>query len=375
MSFGKGSTPSAPNYTALANQTAAANRDATMLQTGLNRPTELNPYGARQWALKPGADPNNPQPGDWVVSDSLSPDQQQILDLRENTQIGMGQAANAGTQRLNQMMGTGVDTSNLPQRYQGNIPNSEQAFSDDRRRVEDAVYGSLTNRLGTQFGRDEAAERSRLSNAGLMEGSEAYNNAMSDFARRKDDAYSNAAMQAVQAGGAEQSRQYGNLLSGVQASDTTRGNALNEQLQLRQLPINELNALLSGTQVGGSGGGAGFANAGLAASPDYMQAANAQYQAGMDAYNARAAGAGNLLNAGTTLGSAYLMRASDRRLKSNIKEIGKHSNGLKVYEYDIEGRRERGFMADEVETIMPEAVHYRDDGFAMVDYGMLGGRP
>lgn len=370
MSLGKGDTPDAPNYTNLANQTAQASRDATLLQSGLNRPTEINPYGSRQWALREGADPNNPQAGDWVVLDSLSGDQQGILDSRENIQLGMGTAAQGGVERLQDMMGTGLNTSGLPARSTAAIPDSENAFSADRQRVEDATYGRMTRLYDQQFGENEDALRNRLSNSGLMEGSEAYDKAVRDFTDQKNTAYTDAASRAVEMGGSEQSRQYGNLLQGIGAADTRRGNALNEELTTRQLPLNELNALLGGTQVSGGGGGAAFANAGLAQSPDYMSAANMNYNANMDAYNARAGGVGNATGLIGTLGSAWI--SSDRRLKSNISRVGTHSLGIGIYDYDIRGTRQRGVMADEVEGVMPEAVRYGDDGFAQVNYGMLG---
>jgi len=62
---------------------------------------------------------------------------------------------------------------------------------------------------------------------------------------------------------------------------------------------------------------------------------------------------------------------SDRRLKSNIVRIGTHPLGIGVYEYDIGGERQRGVMADEVETVLPVAVLTRPDGYKMVNYGLL----
>jgi hypothetical protein len=51
--------------------------------------------------------------------------------------------------------------------------------------------------------------------------------------------------------------------------------------------------------------------------------------------------------------------------------VGTHANGVGVYEYDIDGHRERGVMAQEVLQVKPEAVTMRDDGFYMVNYGAL----
>ena len=65
---------------------------------------------------------------------------------------------------------------------------------------------------------------------------------------------------------------------------------------------------------------------------------------------------------------------SDRRLKENIELVGE-AQGFNIYEFgykDIPGRRFRGVMADEVESVVPEAVVYDTDGFARVFYEMLG---
>ena len=58
-------------------------------------------------------------------------------------------------------------------------------------------------------------------------------------------------------------------------------------------------------------------------------------------------------------------------IESNIVRTGEHPLGIGVYEYDIEGRRERGVMAHELAMVKPEAVAVRDDGFLMVDYSLI----
>ncbi len=68
---------------------------------------------------------------------------------------------------------------------------------------------------------------------------------------------------------------------------------------------------------------------------------------------------------------------SDRRLKNNIKLVGKDKNtGLNLYEFtyknDSEKHRYVGVMADEVEKVNPKAVIYGKDGYASVYYEMLG---
>ncbi len=65
---------------------------------------------------------------------------------------------------------------------------------------------------------------------------------------------------------------------------------------------------------------------------------------------------------------------SDRRLKDDIKRVGKLDNGLKVYSYrykdDPEEMRRIGLMADEVEDVDPGAVLTLPSGPA---FGHLAG--
>jgi hypothetical protein len=77
------------------------------------------------------------------------------------------------------------------------------------------------------------------------------------------------------------------------------------------------------------------------------------------------------------------MGGSDRRLKTDIVRIGEHPLGFGIYLFQYlpehqesfgHGRR-FGVMADEVETVVPQAVAVRPDGYKMVDYALLGVRP
>lgn len=78
-------------------------------------------------------------------------------------------------------------------------------------------------------------------------------------------------------------------------------------------------------------------------------------------------------------GAAAGAKASDISVKKNVKAIGKQGP-LTVYEFDyrqdlgidLPAERQVGFMAQEVETIFPEAVSVGSHGFKMVDYGYLG---
>jgi hypothetical protein len=71
---------------------------------------------------------------------------------------------------------------------------------------------------------------------------------------------------------------------------------------------------------------------------------------------------------------------SDRAVKENIIRVGEHPLGIGLYLFDYKPSfreacghgRQFGVMADEVESVMPEAVRIDVDGYMMVDYAMLG---
>lgn len=74
---------------------------------------------------------------------------------------------------------------------------------------------------------------------------------------------------------------------------------------------------------------------------------------------------------GTVAGSG-ITKYSDRRLKKNVREIGRDPRGFGWYEFDYVwgGERQVGVMADEVVRVAPDAVG-ESGGYATVNYAML----
>ena len=66
--------------------------------------------------------------------------------------------------------------------------------------------------------------------------------------------------------------------------------------------------------------------------------------------------------------------SSDRRLKANIARIGSTVFGLPLYRFAYLGGNEMftGVMAQDVLSVMPQAVSRDAAGFYRVNYGMLG---
>lgn len=136
--------------------------------------------------------------------------------------------------------------------------------------------------------------------------------------------------------------------------------------------------------AGLKGGGAGKFADGGGVQPklhgDYLSSTLAAQEAGKDKPELMTAKPAEkqesaLGNIASTLGSiatiAKIIPFSDRRLKHDIKRIGKTEKGLPIYTFKYKGDdREQthvGFMADEVERDHPGAVGKRD-GYKTVDY-------
>lgn len=79
---------------------------------------------------------------------------------------------------------------------------------------------------------------------------------------------------------------------------------------------------------------------------------------------------GQILGTLGTMGMMAMM-FSDERLKSHITKLTDHVRGFGIYLYKIFGQWQIGVLAQEVEKVLPEAVHTHPSGYKMVDYAAL----
>jgi len=188
-----------------------------------------------------------------------------------------------------------------------------------------------------------------------------------------------AALQQQAAANAAQQQKYNQMAGAAGFQNQAVQQQLAQQMALRNQPLNEISALLSGSQVQ-MPQFQGYTGSTVAPTP-YLQAMQAQDAAAVQRYGIAANQAASNMSglyglAGAVAGApsgGFLtgLFKSDRRLKSNIERVGTHPLGIGIYDYDIDGKRQRGVMADEVEQVLPEAVLTRPDGYKMVNYGIL----
>lgn len=391
--------PKPPDPYAVSNAQTQSNEATANYEASLNRVNQYTPLGSSTWnGTGPGA----------TQTISLTPEAQADLENQLKQDQALSGLGFGLTDRAGQSLQGQVDTSGLPALSGGpgllghvqtgldysGAPAVPTDFNAATKQAQDAVYNQATSRLDPQWQNAQNDLDAKLANQGIVQGSEAYQRAQDEFSRQKNDAYNQANYSAIGAGDALQNQLYGQALAGRQqavgetnaqgafANDAqaqqyaqalqnanfgnqARSQGLSEQSQLQMLPLNELNALRSQSQV---------------QMPTFGQVPQTQVQPTnvsgnvWQAYNANAANANNFMNGLFSLAGAGITAASDRRLKRNIRAIARTVHDLVVYEFEYlwSPIKQVGVMAQDVLEVRPEAVVTDPSGYLLVNYGNLG---
>lgn len=163
----------------------------TYSQTGTYKYTD--PYTGQEYDLPT-----------YTATTALSEMGKQIKGQNDQTQLNLAQ--------------TGAQQSGFLKDYLGEI------WNPDTSAIEGRLMELGSQRLDPRFAQQEDQLRTRLANQGVTAGSEAWNREMSALNQSKNDAYNSLMLQG-------------------------RGQAFNELQAQRNQPINEISALLSGSQV------------------------------------------------------------------------------------------------------------------------------
>lgn len=411
MSF---DAPSAPDP--IATSTAQAN---------MNHVDQYTPQGSLKYTQESTNPDGTPH---YRSDISLTPEGQATYNQQQQQDQSINNIANGYMNTIQSAMGQGLDTSGLPAMQSsasggmglttnvngGNIQKGLDFsgapqlpgindFSADRQHVVDNIY----SRMNPELDRQQSLMDNKLANQGIMPGSEAYNYEQKQMQQQRNDAL----VQADLAGSAEQSRLFGlgmdarqqsvgettsqgqfansaqdqNFNQGyqnaglnntaqqqlfnqdyqnAQLANSSRAQSLAEQIQQRELPLNEFNALRSASQV---------QTPTFSPTPnntDLSQGIYNNYNQDVGSSNSMMSG---LFNLGSSAAMGGVMKYSDIRMKHDINRIGATPAGLGVYEFKYNGsdKQETGVMAQEVEAMIPAAVITLADGYKMVNYAMV----
>jgi hypothetical protein len=266
------SPPPTPDYRGAAAEQGAANVDAARAQGKLNNPNVYSPYGSQTVSY------DGDQP---TITQTFSPQQQAVFDQSNQTKLKLSQLSGQGAEALQGVVGKGVDF--------GDAPAAPGDYSSMRNQAIDAMMA----RPKEDYARATDQKQSDLIAAGIRPGTKAYADQMQLLQRGLNDAGTQAAVNA------------GSLTSqAYQMDQDRRKQAITENLAKRQIPLNEITALMSGSQVSNPFSTPGFAqNAQVGAAPVFAaQQMSSQWD--RDNATAAAAQAGNLQSGLFQLGAA-----------------------------------------------------------------------
>ncbi|BAB48030.1 mll0449 [Mesorhizobium japonicum MAFF 303099] len=201
-------------------------------------------------------------------------------------------------------------------------------------------------RLDPILAQQSDALQTQLSNQGIKLGSAAYDRAMTQQALHANDATDQLILQG-------------------------HGQAFAEGQAIRNQPINEITALLSGSQVSNPQAAA-YTPSTIPTTDNAGIIAN-NYQQKMDAYNAQMSQASSLAGGLFGLGGK-LISLSDDDAKKDKERLADITPEMGLWKFHYKGEpadapMRLGLMASEVEKVRPDAVSRRPDGYRQVDYG------
>ena len=259
----------------------------------------------------------------YTATQTLSPEQQAIADQTNGAKLNFSTIANNQSGVLQNTLSAPVDLSSS--------------------NVEKYINDHYSDDFNKQWDQNQSTLLGKLANQGIGIGSDAYSKALDDFNTSKASAWDNL---------------YGDQ----------RNNAVQNILTERNQPLNEITALLSGSQVSQPN----YVNANEPTIPttDTAGIINTNYQQKLAAWQQQVAQNNSILGGLFGLGAAGVYKYSDVRLKEDIRRIGMTDDGMGIYAYRYKGSSttELGLIAQEVAEHKPGAVARMPSGFLAVNY-------
>lgn len=257
------SAPKTPDPMATAQAQSGMNRDTAVSQQLINMVGQNNPWGSTSYA-QTGNTGYTDSSGRYVSlpqftqTTTFTPEQQAIFDKSQAAQSSMAGIAQDQSAKLKEYL--------------------NEPFEFKNQDAADWSYDLASSRILPQQQRAEEALRTRLVNSGLRPGTAAWNSEMERMTHGNTDQMNQLAL-------------------------TGRSQAFGEALAQRNQPINEITALLSGSQVSNPAQMSGPTPQASVGGVDYTGLVNQQYQAKLAQSNAMM---GGLFGLAGSLGGAAL---------------------------------------------------------------------
>jgi len=288
----KVAAPPTPDYAGAAVAQGAANIESARATAKLSNPNMYTPYGTQLVSYE-GDVP--------TVRQTLTPTAQKSLEAQQNVDLSLSNLAQKGT---------GIASNVLDKPFSFGGPNVQTSLDTSgiaKMPVNAGMTGqeAIMQRLEPSLARQRVSTETQLINQGLRPGTEAYNNAINLLGQQENDARTQAVTQGLNLDIGANAQGYNQALQSGQFANTAQQQALAQAIQQRQMPLNEINALTSSSQIENPQFGA-YAGANVAP-PPIAQATAQQGQFDQNTYNQQVASQ-NANTAGLySLGGAGMM--------------------------------------------------------------------
>lgn len=254
------SQPSPPNPYSTAAAQNQQNQQASQYSSVAGNANEVNPYGTVSYNAIEQV-PVYGQNGQitsyaprYQRTTTLSPDQQKLLGLETQSKYNMGTTAVEQSAKLREHLNTKLDPSQWTP-WQTDLKAQglrQDAGPTDRAGIEKSMMDSYNRSVAPQ----EAQQEASLASRGLSPGSQGYGG----YQMQRDDNRAEAARKAYLTSGDESRRAqaaYNDVGTQRFSMDQAlssyynnlRGGQMQEAFAMRNQPINEITALMSGSQA------------------------------------------------------------------------------------------------------------------------------
>ncbi len=263
--MGKSKAPAPPDPKQTSAAATGTNIGTAVANNAMGMVNQVTPDGSLTYSQSGTYKYTDPYTGQsydlpqYTSTTALSEMGQKIKGQNDTTQLNLAE--------------TGANQSGFLKDYLGEI------WNPDTSAIEGRLNELGSQRLDPRFAQEEDRLRTRLANQGVTAGSEAYNREMTALGQTKNDAYNSLMLQG-------------------------RGQAFGELQAQRNQPINEISALLSGSQV--SNPNVQMMQPQGAATTDVAGLINANYGQRMDAWKTNQANKQSLLGGLFGLGAGAL---------------------------------------------------------------------
>ena len=288
----KVAAPPTPDYTGAAVAQGAANIESARATAKLNNPNMYTPYGTQLVSYE-GDVP--------TVRQTLTPTAQKSLEAQQNVDLSLSNLAQKGT---------GIASNVLDKPFSFGGPDVQTSLDTSgiaKMPVNAGMTGqeAIMQRLEPSLARQRVSTETQLINQGLRPGTEAYNNAINLLGQQETDARTQAVLQGINLDTSANALGFNQALQQGQFGNTAQQQMLAQAIQQRQMPLNEINALTSSSQIENPQFGA-YMGANVAP-PPIAQATAQQGQFDQNTYNQQVASQ-NANTAGLySLGGAGMM--------------------------------------------------------------------